>query len=253
MEITKIIPAFCLNFLYAFCLKFCRICFFHSLVNIHHLTYFIGYLAYLGFLFVEHQHSNPVLQCFARILLQTQNKEMLHTDLRTYKESTFPSISFPFFFFFQRNSKVLFTFQPLLLRFYNNELEYIFNVSFSEHESNISKVLAMNEIHPDEIDATLAYSRNRKFRARNRWFLFLMLSQNPSLIKYRSRFLKRRRTKKYLENIFSVNTFNDFEVQPEEEVNVEAVEDMLNGRKLPLSTEEERQPEKKCSLLIKRT
>ena len=38
----------------------------------------IGYSAYVGFILLEHQHSNPVLQCFVRLLLEMQSKNVLH-------------------------------------------------------------------------------------------------------------------------------------------------------------------------------
>ena len=35
---------------------------------------FIGFKAYVGYILMEHYHSNPVVHCFARLLLESQNK-----------------------------------------------------------------------------------------------------------------------------------------------------------------------------------
>ena len=40
------------------------------------LTHFLGFLTYLGYLLLENQHANPVLQCFLRLLLEMQGKQL---------------------------------------------------------------------------------------------------------------------------------------------------------------------------------
>ena len=35
---------------------------------------FLGYLAYIGYLMVEHPHANPILQVFVKLLLEIKEK-----------------------------------------------------------------------------------------------------------------------------------------------------------------------------------
>ena len=49
---------------------------------------FVGYTAYIGYLLLEHQHANPILQVFVRLLAedeeiknQNRNSKTLEVDL----------------------------------------------------------------------------------------------------------------------------------------------------------------------------
>ena len=35
-----------------------------------------GYTSYLGYILLEHQHANPVIQCFTRLLMESVRKEL---------------------------------------------------------------------------------------------------------------------------------------------------------------------------------
>ncbi|XP_066930401.1 stimulated by retinoic acid gene 6 protein-like [Clytia hemisphaerica] len=100
-----------------------------------------GYLSYVSFLLLEHQHSNPALQCFVRLLLEDMKKDL--------KDD-----------------------------FFKNE------------QVNNSQNLSMQLIKIDNTVTTKAKeARNKHIRARNRWHLFVTMTMNPSIIKYRIRFL----------------------------------------------------------------
>eukprot|EP00111_Clytia_hemisphaerica_P019714 TCONS_00058184-protein len=100
-----------------------------------------GYLSYVSFLLLEHQHSNPALQCFVRFLLEDMKKDL--------KDD-----------------------------FFKNE------------QVNNSQSLCMELIKIDNTVAKKAKeARNKHIRARNRWHLFVTMTMNPSIIKYRIRFL----------------------------------------------------------------
>ena len=40
----------------------------------------LGYYAYLGYILLEHQHANPILHCFSRILMESQHKEFVERE-----------------------------------------------------------------------------------------------------------------------------------------------------------------------------
>lgn len=108
-----------------------------------------GYLAYLGYILLEHQHANPILQCFVRLLLETQNKKL--DD-----------------------------------EFYNPASKNKVNLQMTDSVVHI----AMEEKTEDEPIT--------KKRVINRWHLFLMLAQNPSLLKFRKSSIKKKHIKKGL-------------------------------------------------------
>lgn len=39
-----------------------------------------GFYSYLGYILLEHQHANPVLHCFARLLLESRNKDFVEGE-----------------------------------------------------------------------------------------------------------------------------------------------------------------------------
>eukprot|EP00111_Clytia_hemisphaerica_P010777 TCONS_00031494-protein len=100
-----------------------------------------GYLSYVSFLLLEHQHSNPALQCFVRLLLEDMKKDL--------KDD-----------------------------FFKNE------------QANNAEKFSMQLIKVDEtVTSKVKEARNKRIRARNRWHLYVMMTMNPSIIRYRIRFL----------------------------------------------------------------
>ncbi|XP_012555170.1 stimulated by retinoic acid gene 6 protein-like isoform X1 [Hydra vulgaris] len=85
-----------------------------------------GYMSYIGYILLEHYHTNPVLQCFVRLLLEVNERKFLKDDSDLYSSL----------------------------------------YSLSETHSTVKNI--------------------QKTRALNRWHLYVILLQNPSLQKFRS-------------------------------------------------------------------
>ncbi|XP_065640304.1 stimulated by retinoic acid gene 6 protein-like isoform X2 [Hydra vulgaris] len=85
-----------------------------------------GYMSYIGYILLEHYHTNPVLQCFVRLLLENKERKFLTDDSDLY-----------------------------------------------------SSFYSLNEALPK-------MKNFKKTRALNRWHLYVLLLQNPSLQKFRS-------------------------------------------------------------------
>ncbi|XP_065672802.1 stimulated by retinoic acid gene 6 protein-like isoform X2 [Hydra vulgaris] len=85
-----------------------------------------GYMSYIGYILLEHYHTNPVLQCFVRLLLEVNERKFLKDDSDLYGSL----------------------------------------YSLSETHSTVKNI--------------------QKTRALNRWHLYVVLLQNPSLKKFRS-------------------------------------------------------------------
>ncbi|XP_065672800.1 stimulated by retinoic acid gene 6 protein-like [Hydra vulgaris] len=83
-----------------------------------------GYMSYIGYILLEHYHTNPVLQCFVRLLLEANERKFLKDDSDLYGSH-----------------------------------------SLSETHSTVKNI--------------------QKTRALNRWHLYVVLLQNPSLKKFR--------------------------------------------------------------------
>ena len=60
------------------------------------LLIFVGYTAYIGYLLLEHQHANPILQVFVRLLVEDENIRNQNRNSKTLEvhlEETCKSIA----------------------------------------------------------------------------------------------------------------------------------------------------------------
>jgi len=112
-----------------------------------------GYVAYIGFLLIEHQHANPVLQCFVQLLLEH------------HKEN-------------KKQKKYLKDMDKLMLELGRN------NKSFVEHDQRIMKSTRKFK-NTKKQDTENKRIETLSKRMKTRWHLYKMLILNPSLRIYR--------------------------------------------------------------------
>jgi len=94
----------------------------------------------------------------------------------------------------------------------------------------------------DQQDFTKSYEKNCRMRARNRWHLFLILVQNPSLQKYRIQKWKRKySSQKTLRSAMkAINMTSFFETEDFENVEIEDVANASIGFPLKRKKEDKR-------------
>lgn len=110
----------------------------------------------------------------------------------------------------QHANPVLQCFVRLLLETKNIQLkdEFFKNERQIKNSSSTRALICLDENIASKAKAV----RNNSIRARNRWHLFVMMTMNPSIIRYRIRFMKVKKEKKFLaaklNGIFDESTFD---------------------------------------------
>eukprot|EP00111_Clytia_hemisphaerica_P002938 TCONS_00008330-protein len=130
-----------------------------------------GYSAYLGYILLEHQHANPVIQCFTRLLMESVRKEI------------------------------------------NNEQSSDPQNYFGTTKRGLMPAGFLDTTDMSDIKREI----RRKKRILIRWHLYITLSLNPTLLKFRFRNAVKRR--KF--NLDFFNRLNPSLYWPEEEAKKE--------------------------------
>lgn len=144
-------------------------------------NYDTGYSCYRGFLHMESMHTNPIIICFCSILFY---KDYLNEYLHHYKNMRREhkgkcSIDHP--------SIIANLEKTVNMKFYlaqQNRLKKL-----REASSMATKLVASRDTIDvptyDEATSSSNKSNYKNKRVLNRWHLFVMLSRNPDIIKFR--------------------------------------------------------------------
>ncbi|XP_066915451.1 stimulated by retinoic acid gene 6 protein-like [Clytia hemisphaerica] len=144
-----------------------------------------GFLAYLGFLMVEHQHSNPVLHCFVRILLGHIDKSLQQDEFTVVRRET-----------------------KVLLKTYGSADNAEWGANGCPLSINKSRQRTAQDV-----------SRSAQIR----WHLAVILIQNPSIRRYRGHYIRRHIPVKHLTRALFMQFNAGKELEGESNVDIDNV------------------------------